>query len=228
MRRARKTARLVSSSPKALKELRKCCGGRHVQAPLPGGRAAAAAVYPPGLSRAILRGIATQRRADGDSFSAAAMTGRGLYELGAGTEVKLGLETEGDLVGDEEEACQEVMGEDQEWYRSGWGGQSTGFWDVNTGEPPPADLSSAARLEEIGVMLDWKVWDEVPTEECRRRMVKRPLGGKWGDINTADVSRAQPECGHGGSHIPQRRVLRRDPSIGGSPAYNVLGRLRRR
>ena len=53
-------------------------------------------------------------------------------------------------------------------------GAETGYWDAITGEPLPANLARAARAEEIAFMLDWRVWDEVPVEECYQVTGKKP------------------------------------------------------
>ena len=57
----RKATRFLSSAPAVLEELNRQCTRDHEHQPLVGGRAAAAAVYPAGLCRAILRGINRQR-----------------------------------------------------------------------------------------------------------------------------------------------------------------------
>ena len=61
----RKATRWMSSAPEILARLGHKCRGGHRHQALIGGRAAAAAVYPPGLCRAILRGAEAQRRCEG-------------------------------------------------------------------------------------------------------------------------------------------------------------------
>eukprot|EP00974_Lingulodinium_polyedra_P127028 11200568-Lingulodinium_polyedra.AAC.1 len=58
-----------------------------------------------------------------------------------------------------------------------------GYWDQLTGEPLPPALARAARMEEIGFMQDWKVWEEVPASLSWQVTGKAPLRGKWVDLN---------------------------------------------
>ena len=56
----------LSSAPELLKLLGQQCTRDHEHQPLVEGRAAAAAIYPPALCRAMLRGIAAQHRREGE------------------------------------------------------------------------------------------------------------------------------------------------------------------
>ena len=68
---AKKPTRFLSSAPAVLEALGRRCRGRHQHQVLAGsGRAAAAARYPAGLCRAILRGAEEQRKRDGDQVPA--------------------------------------------------------------------------------------------------------------------------------------------------------------
>jgi len=49
---------------------------------------------------------------------------------------------------------------------------------------------AAAREEEVAAMEEWHVWDEVPITQCFKATGKRPLGGRWVDVNKGD--RAHP------------------------------------
>ena len=62
---AMKATRFASSSPEVLRLLSKKCPRRHEHQQLVNGRAKDAAVYPPALCRAILKGIDAQRRREG-------------------------------------------------------------------------------------------------------------------------------------------------------------------
>ena len=63
----------------------------------------------------------------------------------------------------------------------------SGFKDATTGEALPPHLTPrAARREELAFMGDWKVWEEVPVQECWNTTGKPPLGGKWVDVNKGD------------------------------------------
>ena len=64
-RLARKATRFMSSSVEILKRLEKKCQRDHVHQHLVDGRAKGAAIYPPMLCRAILRGIGAQNRKEG-------------------------------------------------------------------------------------------------------------------------------------------------------------------
>ena len=62
---AQKATRCLSSASEPLKLFGQQCTGELEHQPLMGGRAAAAAIYPPTLCRAMLRGIEAQRRREG-------------------------------------------------------------------------------------------------------------------------------------------------------------------
>ena len=177
---ALKPTRFMSSSEEILRKLGKKCKGGHQHQQLSGGRASAAAVYPPGLCRAILQGVEAQRLREGHALPAEVADqfdkGLGIYSLEAESEevhVDSSIEEAMDGVGDEEEYKKE--------YQS--------FWDELTGEELPASLTRAARKEELDFMADWEVWEDVPVEECWRVTGKGPLGGKWVDVNKGDSSR---------------------------------------
>merc|ERR1712026_394131 len=88
-RPAKKPTRFLSSAAAVLEELSLRCRGTHRHQTLLGNqRAGAAAIYPPGLCRAILAGAERQLRRDRGSApaavrQAAAGTGVGLYDLAA-------------------------------------------------------------------------------------------------------------------------------------------------
>ena len=63
-----KPTRFLSSAPEVVRRLGKRCRHRHPHQRLEGGRAHAAAIYPPALCRAILCGIEAQRRREGLSM----------------------------------------------------------------------------------------------------------------------------------------------------------------
>ena len=64
---ARKATRFMSSSKAVLEKLSRKCDRSHTHQHLVSGRAKAAAIYPPALCRAILRGIAEQKRLEGEA-----------------------------------------------------------------------------------------------------------------------------------------------------------------
>ena len=63
---AQKPTRFLSSAPELLQLLGQQCSGDHEHQQLVSGRAAAAAIYPSALCRAMLRGIEAQRRREGE------------------------------------------------------------------------------------------------------------------------------------------------------------------
>ena len=113
----------MSSAPAVLEALGRRCDGTHRHQVLEGsGRAAAAARYPAGLCRAILRGAEEQRRRDGGHVPPGVRQlqahGLGVFELrraGGGDAASQVLEVDANVldteVGDEED------GEGQPWRR---------------------------------------------------------------------------------------------------------------
>ena len=176
-----KATRFLSSAPAVLSELDRRCSRDHVHQPLVGGRAAAAAVYPRELCRAILLGIDKQRLREGRGLPGPAVMavsrGAGLYDLEDGAydeAMKVDARMMQDHVKDEEEELQEHVGE------------LVAVWDELTGEQLPAHLVHGAREEECTFMENWGVWEEVPTAECWRRAGRRPTGRRWVDVNKGD------------------------------------------
>ena len=83
---ARKPTRFMSSAPAILERLSLRCRGTHRHHPLLGDRrASAAAIYPPGLCRAVLLGAEDQYRLDGGTVPSAVLeavdAGTGVYDL---------------------------------------------------------------------------------------------------------------------------------------------------
>ena len=98
---ARKPTRFLSSSLSILDKLSLRCRGVHMhQSLLGGGRASAAAIYPPGLLRAILKGAEEQLRRDRGAIPAAVQKvvddGTGLYDLSFESSARL---PESDFIG---------------------------------------------------------------------------------------------------------------------------------
>ncbi len=63
------------------------------------------------------------------------------------------------------------------------------YWDADTQEELPPDLTSAARKEESDFMHEWEVWDVVPISGSWNVTGKAPLQGKWVDVNKGDLER---------------------------------------
>jgi hypothetical protein len=183
---ARKPTRFLSSCPAILQNLEQKCRGGHSHVQLLGGRAAAAAIYPPGLCRAVLRGLGRQMAEEGrpapPGLVGALREGRAVRDLRVGDPTlnvvdatPMQVEVRDERVGDEQAELQQ------------WGGQA--YWDENSGEALPPNLTEAARREELAFMREWRVWDVVPISECVRESGKQPLGGRWVDVNKGDHDR---------------------------------------
>ena len=180
-RAARKPTRFMSSSPAILQALARRCGGGHVHAPLRGGtRAKDAAVYAPGLCKAIAEGAADQLRRDDRAYCIASVASpahlravRGSRPAPASLEVHCS------------EAQQRTRDEDEEL--AAWPEKQT--FDEITGAVLPADLVKQARAEEVKFMLEWGVWERALISDCWRETGKAPIGSKWVDVNKGDATK---------------------------------------
>ncbi len=132
----------MSSSPAVLEALSRTCQGGHAHAPLLGGtRARDAAVYPPGLCKAIAQGAAKQLRLDQAPLHAV----RGGREPQP-TEVHCG-EVQGRTKDEDEELAAWSVGEVYDEWSVGE------VYDEITGAALPPELVRQARDEEIKIML---------------------------------------------------------------------------
>ena len=109
-----KPTRFLSSAPAVLEALGRRCDRKHQHQVLEGsGRAAAAARYPPGLCRAILRGAEEQRRRDGDQVPAGVRQlqarGLGVFELR-----RTGNETDGEVLTIDDAVLETEVGDEEE------------------------------------------------------------------------------------------------------------------
>ena len=68
------------------------------------------------------------------------------------------------------------------------------FWDELTGEHLPTELVRASRAEELEFLREWEVWEEVPVEECHKVTGRKPLGGRWVDVNKGDARTPVVRC----------------------------------
>ena len=185
-----KATRFMSSAPALLAELDRKCSRSHEHQPLLGGhRTTNAAVHPPALCMAILRGIDKQRLREGRGLPQPALRmlrlGVGLYNLAdraysEPTTVDAAIVQE--HVKDEEEELQEYVA---------YTAEHSLVRDEITGEQLPAHLVHEAREEECACMEDWGVWEEVPVSECWRRTGRRPIGTRWVDVNKGDSRRPE-------------------------------------
>jgi len=196
LRPARKPTRFLSSAPEVLKELNLRCRGNHRHTPLLNGRAKAAETYPQKLCRAILRGVLAQSQRAGRAppgVEQATARGVGIYSLSP------------DEIVAEDFGPAQTHVEDEVDAMAACGPAAGSYWDALTGEALPAGLTSAAREEELDFMDDWAVWDVVPVAECVKRTGKRPLGGKWVDVNKGDTARPDVRSRYVAKEIAFRR-----------------------
>ena len=165
--------------------------GGHRHQPLLGGRAAAAAIYPPQLCKAILRGAEAQRRREGQALPPAVLNELAAVGWGqpACEPASAGVATPAeevdpqvinDRVGDEADMTM-YMGDSQ-------------VFDEYTGDALPPDLVAKAREEEVSMMEAWDVWEVVPNEEAWRLTGKKPLKGRWVDCNKGDRGTYDVRC----------------------------------
>ena len=170
----KKATRFLSSAPYVLKQLAVRCSGNHAHQSLLGGRAAAAAVYPPGLCKAIVLGAEAQRQREGRGppqwVSKELSAGRGLLALGP--------EEEECLAVDPSVLDQGVCHEEE--ALKAHGDASLLALGEYTGEELPAELVAEARAEELSAMEDWEVWDVVDWSLAKTVTGRPPLNGALG------------------------------------------------
>jgi hypothetical protein len=186
-----KPTRFLSSAPLLMRELARRCSGEHSHTQLLGGRrAAAAALYPPGLCRAILRGIARQFRQDGKVVPAgvgrACWRGSGVVDLSDPDNCTLAAIRKMPEVERMEVDGTPPRVEDE--------GAAPEFWDEISGEVLPTHLVQASRAEELEFMNEWEVWEEAPVTECHQVTGRKPLGGRWVDVNKGDARAPVVRC----------------------------------
>ncbi len=195
-----KPTRFMSSAPALLEALSRKCRGGHGHAPLLGGtRARDAAVYPPGLCKAIVQGATKQLRRDEETVLASPNTGGAsastlpLLTFAARspttTYILPASQTFSVDAGSTEVHCRpsqcRVRDEDAELAL--WSVGET--FDEITGATLPPDLVRQARAEEIKFMLDWGVWEKALITDCWRETGKAPIGSKWVDVNKGDAAK---------------------------------------
>ena len=173
----RKATRWLSSAPEVLSRLgHKCLGGHRHQA-LVNGRAAQAAVYPPQLCRAILRGAEAQRRREGHVLPESVVSELAVLGLSSGgpapagdpTAVQVSEDLEEYHVGDEEVNIVQHAGDEA-------------VLDEYTGDVLPPELVRKAREEEVAMMEDWEVWEEITQEEAWKLTGRKPPQGQVGGL----------------------------------------------
>ena len=186
----RKATKFAISSQLILGEIPKRCDVSHEHQALVNGRARRAQIYPPRLCQAMLRGIDRQRIREGailpEKLAANSDNGPAIYALHGTQEEKIELAADA-----QEEALQNKADAIDHYNEATWAWsqsrpQSAIVRDNLTGEVLPPRLVEEARREEITFMENWEVWEDVSTDECMARTGKRPIRGRWVDINKGD------------------------------------------
>ena len=76
--------------------------------------------------------------------------------------------------------------EEEEREREDSKHERTAFYDELTGRILKYEKVIAARMDEIKALNDMGVWEVVPLSECSRRTQKKPIRGRWVDVNKGD------------------------------------------
>jgi hypothetical protein len=176
----------MCTSKLVLEQLGDRCKGDHEHKTLIDGRPKAAAIYPPQLCRAIIRGIEAEKQ----KIGIVAPSGL-LSSLEAGCAL-YNLEPEQVLL--EEDPVGTLEHEDDainQWYLDKTAGP---YYDNMTGQKLPEKLVQAARGEEIEFMDTWGVWIPTPISTCWEKTGKGPLGGRWVDVNKGDDESPEVRC----------------------------------
>ena len=153
----KKPTRYMTNAPLVAEELEMCCTGDHRHVKLVGGRAAKAAIYPPQLCEAILRGLKRQLISDGSIARNEKMM----------------------------QVCQESW-LDAFVYSLGEFDSGEEFIDDVSGLPLDPVLVRAARKEDIAVFKQHMVYSKVPVDEATSKTDNAPIGVRWIDINKGD------------------------------------------
>ena len=69
--------------------------------------------------------------------------------------------------------------EDEEVYHDN-------VYDDLTGTHLDGEEVRKARLNEIGALVDMQVWDIVPVSACMSAAGRKPINGRWVDVNKGD------------------------------------------
>ena len=195
---AKKPTRFLSSAPAVLEALGQRCDGRRRCQVLEGsGRAAAAARYPAGLCRAILRSAERQRRRGGD-HAPAGVRQLQACDLGAFELRRADGGVAGQVLEVDANVLESEIGGEEEGQAT-YGNPAGGQWvacrrppaarfpqamsptlDEDTGDVLPAKLVAAAKEEEVAAMEGvWDVWGVAPVAEAWQATGRRPIGGRW-------------------------------------------------
>ena len=162
---AKKPTKFLTNSIEIGEELQRRCKGEHVHQELIDGRAQWAARYPPGLCRAICRGLMRELSND-------------LQQLKCLLSVRA-VDTVGEMqTGDGEGRVRGVQHEEDDQ-------PMVEAWDDVTGERLEAKEVLKARMLEIGYVRQKKVWKKISRDEAIKRGIKI-IKTRWLDINKGD------------------------------------------
>ena len=160
-----KPTKWMSNSPAILSRLsRRCTKGQHQHVQLIGGRAAAAAIYPPNLCLQILRGVRDQARIDDSTSNEEECTMDSVEELNEANS----------------------MEENNELHQVDEVNQHTRFYDEVTGQELDRKLVMAARAEELGFFHKKGVYTKVPAEQAKKTTGRGPISIRWVYVNKGD------------------------------------------
>jgi len=160
----RKATGWLSNSPALLEEVALQCSGGHRHVPLVHGRAANAAIYPPNLCFAILRGLRKQLTNDGVM---------GINNIGT--------------------VCEDTHEQDIARNFELYGANPQFIDDISGGALDPK-LVAAARREEIQGARKHNVFTKVPISECWEQTNAPPIDTRWVDINKGDNENPDIRC----------------------------------
>lgn len=161
---ARKSTKFMSNSYHITNELSRKCDRTHIHQPLVDGRAKGTEVYPPGLCKAICRGLIKERLRQAQQLSVVA-------------EVQPSRRpgpNPNDYHENEEEEIRRLT--DQ---------RENAAYDDITGMPLDRKKVQDARREEIDYVHKKQVWEKITRAEAMRRGIKI-IKTRWIDINKGD------------------------------------------
>ena len=161
---AKKPTKFMTNSWEIGRELQKRCDGQHNHQELINGRAQWAARYPPGLCRAICKGLLRERQND-------------LHQVKCLLSVSVSDQVEATPYGDGGARERGVRHEEDD--------QLAQAWDDVTGEQLDSGEVKRARMVEIGYVREKRVWRKITRAEAMKRGIK-VIKTRWLDINKGD------------------------------------------
>ena len=143
----------------------------HTHVRLDRGRARAAQIYPPGLCKAVCKGLIEQFEVDR----------KGQY-LPTNIEYKEECSSKGLMeVANQLKKKYRTVEEEDDWA------EDVAWDDVSGATLDPKEVRRA-REEEIQYVRTMKFYDKVPIEQCYAKIGRAPISTRWIDINKGDQS----------------------------------------